>query len=124
MTCIYSFKKGAKKGQSCGVRPRNGGEFCSRHKKYGTQVVSEPEQLIEGDCTICMESGNDLIKACSNGHTFHKDCILPWGRRKHRCPCCRVRMFPSLINNRQVVINERVELEALNRRAINELINR
>jgi hypothetical protein len=39
--CPYLFIKGAREGEYCGSRPKNGAVYCSRHKKYeGT----EPKQ--------------------------------------------------------------------------------
>ena len=52
------------------------------------------------DCTICRESiNNDSIYAQSEGtrstietglcgHSFHKECILPWLKQNNKCPIC------------------------------------
>lgn len=53
------------------------------------------------DCTICRQSLNSFsIYAKDNdireithitgscGHTFHKECILPWLKNSNKCPIC------------------------------------
>jgi RING-box protein 1 len=52
------------------------------------------------DCTICRENiNNDSIYAQSEGnrstiqtglcgHSFHKECILPWLKHNSKCPIC------------------------------------
>ena len=32
--CPYLFTKGAREGENCGSKPKNGSEYCSRHKKH------------------------------------------------------------------------------------------
>ena len=39
--CPYVYTKGEKEGQSCGIKPKGGVIYCTRHKKYEGQ---EPKQ--------------------------------------------------------------------------------
>ncbi|NDB86695.1 MAG: hypothetical protein EB127_28975 [Alphaproteobacteria bacterium] len=39
--CPYIYTKGEKEGQSCGIKPKGGVIYCTRHKKYEGQ---EPKQ--------------------------------------------------------------------------------
>ena len=39
--CPYIYTKGEKEGQTCGIKPKGGVMFCTRHKKYEGQ---EPKQ--------------------------------------------------------------------------------
>lgn len=39
--CPYRFVKGAKKNQACGAKPREGMQYCSRHKKHEGTVQKE-----------------------------------------------------------------------------------
>jgi hypothetical protein len=39
--CPYIYTKGEKEGQSCGIKPKGGVVYCTRHKKYEGQ---EPKQ--------------------------------------------------------------------------------
>ena len=32
--CVYRFSRGKRKGELCGVKPRDGGSFCASHKKH------------------------------------------------------------------------------------------
>jgi len=63
------------------------------------------------DCTICRQSLNTFsiyakdsniteIKHCSGscGHTFHKECIIPWLNKSDTCPICSKSM-KSIINS-------------------------
>ena len=43
--CPYEYTKGDKKGQKCGVKSKNGSEYCSTHKKYEGKELKEPKFL-------------------------------------------------------------------------------
>ncbi|KAJ4880740.1 RING/U-box superfamily protein [Raphanus sativus] len=46
----------------------------------------------ELDCAICLQEFGDqsnIITKLQCGHSFHRDCILAWLRRKASCPTCR-----------------------------------
>ena len=87
MTCQYIFKKGQRKGQQCTRRATTPDSTCRSHCK--PPIVG----TIVGDyCTICLDSGNDLISCCRNGHVFHQTCITTWLRNKRTCPICRQRV--------------------------------
>ncbi|CAH2078694.1 unnamed protein product [Thlaspi arvense] len=57
------------------------------YDSVGRLIPTEP------DCTICLEElssgGPKTIMKLSCAHNFHRDCLLPWLRRKHSCPTCR-----------------------------------
>ena len=63
------------------------------------------------ECTICRQHLNTFsiyakdsniteIKHCSGscGHTFHKECIIPWLNKSYTCPICSKSMN-SIINS-------------------------
>jgi hypothetical protein len=65
--------------------------FSRDHRDTTTleEMDDEMEQGIR--CAICLirlEDG-DIIGDISCGHTFHKDCLKDWLKRKNRCPLCQ-----------------------------------
>ena len=50
--CIYEFSKPPRKGEKCGVKVKDGGCFCSKHKKSDAKTVEksvekEPKKSVE-----------------------------------------------------------------------------
>jgi predicted DNA-binding WGR domain protein len=43
--CPYMFQRGNKSGTACGATPKNGSDFCARHKKYEGKVQKERKIL-------------------------------------------------------------------------------
>jgi hypothetical protein len=65
--------------------------FSRDHRDTTTleEMDDEMEQGIR--CAICLirlEDG-DIIGDIVCGHTFHKDCLKDWLKRKNRCPLCQ-----------------------------------
>lgn len=50
------------------------------------------KDIINGDCNICLEEDNNIIKLDCN-HNYHKECIIKWinqeMNRSKSCPICR-----------------------------------
>ena len=53
--------------------------------------ISEKELEVNLDCAVCKEEFNMSEKAVKLpcGHTYHKDCIIPWLNLHNSCPTCR-----------------------------------
>jgi hypothetical protein len=43
--CPYTYTKGQKAGQECGVKAKNGGRYCSVHKKYENTEPKEKKNI-------------------------------------------------------------------------------
>ena len=63
-------------------------------KAVGKKLLGKKREVpiwaLSDICNICYEplQRNDSIKTPCN-HTFHKDCICSWLKRKNTCPSCR-----------------------------------
>ncbi|XP_045476965.1 E3 ubiquitin-protein ligase trul-1-like [Harmonia axyridis] len=45
--------------------------------------------LVEGDCTICLETLKNGIYITNCRHSFHRECISKWASQNETCPYCR-----------------------------------
>lgn len=110
MSCEHIITRGPRKGQKCGIKPRTGNK-CHKH----SEKIKGSEK---GECTICLESGNNLISVCSNNHLFHVKCIKKWGKLNDNCPICRENI-PDKFLNKRAIEDYRIEREnEINEQAI------
>lgn len=58
--CPYTYTKGQKAGQECGVKAKNGGKYCSVHKKYEN---TEPKERKNVPITIRTQKAIDESKS-------------------------------------------------------------
>jgi hypothetical protein len=58
-----------------------------------TFVFSDPEEINNHDCCICLcefDRGDMLISLpCGKKHSFHANCIRTWLQRQNSCPLCQ-----------------------------------
>ena len=59
--------------------------------KINISFIPFTDTCLNKTCAICLESfiNTDLVSDLSCKHTFHKNCILEWAKRKLECPICR-----------------------------------
>jgi hypothetical protein len=59
-------------------------EVCPEY----TCTTCAPDEI----CTICLDGfayGQELCSVSACTHRFHKECLVPWLKRRPRCPNCR-----------------------------------
>lgn len=57
------------------------------------------DDISEETCTICLDGFEGDQRACAFpvcNHTFHRECLLPWLKRRPKCPNCRRHIFKDL----------------------------
>jgi len=78
-THLYCVAK-TKKGGVCKNKSYNKGVYCKlHHKQFG---LEKPD-----DCSVCMESLENVEYPLRCGHWIHKECLLKW--KEDTCPMCR-----------------------------------
>jgi hypothetical protein len=62
-----------------------------------TSVVTSDYPVV--DCAICLEpvkKGQTVaVMPCEGRHSFHKDCVLEWLKKRNTCPNCRFALEPE-----------------------------
>lgn len=53
--------------------------------------VQVPVECADQTCAICLDTMSAMVlqMPCSQGHVFHRDCLLQWLSSRHSCPVCR-----------------------------------
>ncbi len=78
--CPYVFSKGQKQGQKCGVKSKNGQEFCSLHKKKdGPQSTTSKRSSTASNDTTVSKSGSIMLKKY-NENLIHTETQLIFDR--------------------------------------------
>lgn len=78
--CPYVFSKGQKQGQKCGVKSKNGQEFCSTHKKKdGPQSTTSKRSSTASNDTTVSKSGSIMLKKY-NENLIHTETQLIFDR--------------------------------------------
>lgn len=66
--------------------------FCSRVHEYKNSDCTICRQSLEEDSIYAKEENylSTLMTNSKCGHTFHKECIIPWLKKYNKCPICTI----------------------------------
>jgi hypothetical protein len=68
--CKYTFKKGDKKNEYCGIIVKPGVSLCSKHKKPDTVKVKKVVPNPKNEYKVCLLKSNPLLVKDNNGYIF------------------------------------------------------
>jgi hypothetical protein len=72
--CKYTFKKGDKKNEYCGMVVKPGASLCSKHKKTDTVKVKKVAPNPKNEYKVCILKSNPFLVKDNNGYIFkHKN---------------------------------------------------
>ena len=100
--CPYEYTKGDKKGSKCGVVAKNGGEYCSTHKKFEGKVVKEKKVL---PVPIKSDSNKIAHRHPTLGIFYHRESSLVFKSSKEFI------VVGKLVDNKIVEISEDDDIE-------------
>lgn len=65
----------------------NTNKECKQYLEY--KVIKEFEN---NECIICLDSMkiNDTVIVLGCGHSYHKECLIEWFKKKKICPLCDI----------------------------------
>lgn len=71
-------------------KPRTSEKFIESLKEIEISDENDHECVSEG-CAVCKDcfEKKQIAHRLPCGHTYHRDCILPWIRKHNTCPVCR-----------------------------------
>lgn len=92
--CNHIITKGVNSGLKCAIEPKDGGAYCSKHKKLKCHHKQVEQQQ---QCFICMSDTDSLLNVCvgCEGHQMCRKCLLQLQAPK--CPFCRGAIKPCFV---------------------------
>jgi hypothetical protein len=67
--------------------------------------IKTSNELLEDNCSICLNKENKEIMILPCNHNFHSDCLRQWLKNNNKCPICRSdkmiidsKVYPTTLN--------------------------
>ena len=95
--CPYIFTKGNRNGEACGANIRNGGTYCSRHKKFEGQVIKDRKQFVPETIKECKKIV--LRKHRKIGQYWHSDSKMIFKSKEEKVVIGKIDKDGSTVND-------------------------